>query len=141
MLQTKNAWEVDEYKAMNQTTHSYEKDNLPGRRWSQQQQPTPSSNEEDKVEAARDRGSNNVREKKQRNMKQKEEVEEQREEEKKTKQRKRKKWSGAEEKESDSYERVTVPLYIKWLKDNLAISLRVLGVPGAQSNTQLCCLQ
>ena len=35
---TKNVWEVDEYKAMNQTTHSYEKDNLPRRRRSQQEQ-------------------------------------------------------------------------------------------------------
>ena len=79
-------------------------------------------------------------------MKKKEEAEEQQEEEEEDEakeevrgKRTKQKWSSAKEKGSDSYGRVTVPLYIKWHKGNLAISLRVLGVPakmlGAQSNT------
>ena len=45
------------------------------------------------------------------------------------------------ERTSDSYRRVTVALYIKWVKGTLALSPRMLGVPakmlGAQSNTQI----
>lgn len=45
------------------------------------------------------------------------------------------------ERTSDSYGQVTVLLYIKWVKDILALSPRVLGVPakmlGVQSNTQI----
>ena len=94
-------------------------------------QPTPSSSEEDEVKAVHEGRSNNVREKKQRKRKKKEKAEEEdREDEAKA----------TQEKGSDSYGRVTVPLYIKWMKGILILSPKVLGVPtkifGAQSNTQ-----